>query len=109
MLYGIDSGGNKVEATPGAAATCSSCRSQLIPKCGRVNRWHWAHRAGDCDRWGEGETDWHLGWKARAPMDWCEVVIPPHRADIRRDDGLVIELQHSRISPADVEAREACG
>jgi hypothetical protein len=31
----------------------------------------------------------------------------PHRADIRRSDGLVIELQHSSISDEEVAAREA--
>jgi competence CoiA-like predicted nuclease len=34
-------------------------------------------------------------------------VIGKHRADIRRCDGFVIELQHSSISVEDIEAREA--
>ena len=34
--------------------------------------------------------------------------MPPHRADIRRPyDGLILELQHSSIAPADIEQREA--
>jgi hypothetical protein len=73
-----------------------------------INIHHWAHRAGDCDPWYEPESAWHLGWKSRAPADWCEVFMGPHRADIRRPhDGLVIELQHSSLAPEDVLAREA--
>lgn len=33
--------------------------------------------------------------------------MPPHRADIRRPDGFVVELQHSAISAKDIGAREA--
>lgn len=107
MLYAIDSAGNQIEPSPKAAGTCSLCKLPLIPKCGRVNAWYWSHRAGDCDPWNEGETEWHRAWKRRAEPGWCEVVLPPHRADIRRPDGLVIELQHSSISGADIAAREA--
>jgi hypothetical protein len=107
MLYAIDPAGNKIEPTPGAVGECSLCRLPLIPKCGRINIWHWSHRAGDCDPWNEGETDWHRTWKGTADRSWCEVVMPPHRADIRRPDGLVIELQYSSISGHDIRAREA--
>lgn len=107
MLYANDSRGNRILPAPGANAWCSHCAAAMIPKCGQRNIWHWAHHARDCDIWHEGETDWHFGWKLRAPVDWCEVMMPPHRADIRRpQDGLVIELQHSPISPAEIEKRE---
>lgn len=107
MLYAIDSAGNQIEPTPKAEGTCGLCKLPLIAKCGSINVWYWSHRAGDCDPWNEGETDWHREWKRRAESGWCEVVLPPHRADIRRPDGLVIELQHSSISATDIAAREA--
>lgn len=96
-----------IEAAPGAVGTCSLCGHVLIPKCGQINIWHWSHRAHDCDPWNEGETDWHRAWKKRVDSSWCEVVVPPHRADIRRSDGLVIELQYSPLSAAEISAREA--
>ena len=108
MIYAVDLQGNRIAPTPGAQAQCGHCHAPMIPKCGRRNMWHWAHHAGDCDTWSEGETDWHRQWKTRAPRDWCEVTLPPHRADIRRShDGLIIELQHSSISPDEIEKREA--
>jgi hypothetical protein len=107
VLYALDAGGNQIEPSPGVSGTCSLCKLPLIPRCGEINIWHWSHRAGDCDPWNEGETDWHREWKRRADRSWCEVVVPPHRADIRRPDGLVIELQYSSISAADIAAREA--
>jgi hypothetical protein len=107
VLYANDPDGNLIEPSPKAQGTCSLCKLPLIPKCGPINIWHWSRRAGDCDPWNEGETDWHRGWKKRADRAWCEVVMPPHRADIRRADGLVIELQYSSISADDIAAREA--
>jgi hypothetical protein len=64
----------------------------------------------DCDEWYEPETDWHRFWKSLVPKEWCEQVIKKngeiHRADILTPDGLVIELQHSSISPDEIEDRE---
>ena len=107
MLYAVDSSGNIIEPAPNAQGTCALCKLPLIPKCGQINIWHWSHRKRDCDPWSEGESDWHRAWKRRANPKWCEVVLPPHRADIQRPDGLVIELQHSSISVAAIAAREA--
>ncbi len=106
MLYGSSEDGNRIEASPGAQAHCAGCKGPLIAKCGSVNKWHWAHRSKDCDSWHEPEGAWHLGWKSMAPKEWTEVVMGPHRADIRRDDGLVIELQASTISAEEIVERE---
>lgn len=105
-LYAVDVNGRKIRAAPGLRGGCQCCGSSLQAKCGRINIWHWAHLAGDCDPWHEPESAWHLKWKECAPDDWCEVAMGPHRADIRRDDGLVIELQHSLISAEEIEERE---
>lgn len=111
MFYAWDEAGNSVEAQPGLRATCPLCRRCVIAKCGAVVEWHWAHVGegeSDCDSWAESETPWHRWWKTRAPLDWREVSMGEHRADIRRDqDGYVIELQHSPISQEDIQNREA--
>lgn len=101
------SGGLRAEASPGEHGECPGCRAPVIAKCGSVNVWHWAHRADvDCDQWAEGETRWHAGWKLRFPEEWREVVIGPHRADVRLPSGWVIELQSSPISPEEISERE---
>jgi hypothetical protein len=110
MLLGNSTTGERIYATPQARAACPSCGGQLIAKCGEININHWAHVSGhDCDLWAENEGPWHLSWKEYAPKDCCEIIIvkdgKTHRADIMID-GLVIELQHSSISPALIRERE---
>lgn len=97
--------GVRTRPSPRAEGVCPTCRSDVIAKCGEVNAWHWAHHAGDCDPWSEGETQWHRNWKALFPSDWQEVVIDPHRADIKTPK-VVVELQHSPINPAMIRERE---
>jgi len=97
--------GNRTRAVPGAVAYCPSCGMEVSAKCGEINSWHWAHHGGDCDPWSEGETPWHINWKQLFPEDWREVVIPPHRADVKTPN-IVIELQHSPINPEMIRERE---
>lgn len=59
----------------------------------------------DCDRWSEGETEWHLAWKRRFPRQWREIVMDGHRADIKAPQG-GIELQSSSISTVEIASRE---
>ncbi len=107
MIYALNDRGEKVTATPGATAICPLCSAPLVPKCGQVNVWHWAHVSrDDCDPWYEPETPWHAGWKALVDPLWCEFSLPPHRADIVGNDLTVIELQHSSISPREIAERE---
>jgi len=90
----------------GHPASCELCGRDVRPYCGQIRAWHWRHVAlGDCDPWYETETAWHRQWKERFPEDSREVIMPPHRADVRCRD-LVLELQHSFISPIEVQARE---
>jgi competence protein CoiA len=51
---------------------------------------------------------WHRRWKSVVVPECREVVIggSSHRADIHVANGLVIELQHSPISPAEIRERE---
>lgn len=104
MEYALDSSGSRLTAAPTGRALCPSCREPVIAKCGEINVWHWAHEAGsDCDPWSEPESEWHRYWKSLAER--TEVVMPPHRADILTDQG-VVELQHGSLSPAEVAERE---
>ena len=67
---------------------------EVLAKCGRINRWHWAHRSKiDCDAWAEGMSEWHLGWQDLVEERCQEVVIRgEHRADIQLSSGLVMGL-----------------
>jgi len=107
MLYALDTLDRLVTATPGAVGRCRGCGAALTPKCGPLVAHHWAHRSGDCDRWAEPDSAWHLAWQACAPADRTEVPIGNHRADIITPDGRVVEVQHSHLPVADIAAREA--
>lgn len=94
-------------AKPGGSGWCPSCLQPVIPKCGDVYVWHWAHSAAtDCDPWAEGESAWHVGWKRGLLPSACEVLMPPHRADIVLSNGVVVELQHSNLPVWEIKARE---
>lgn len=107
MIYALDPTTKyRIMAEPGVDGVCPTCRRQLIPHCGEILRWHWAHKSDDCDGWSEGETDWHWDWKQEVPESHREVVMGPHRADAIGRRGTVVEFQHSSISPEDVHERE---
>ncbi len=110
MLYGIING-EKKRAKPKLKAACPLYGTELTAKCGAIKVWHWAHRAeAFCDEWTEGETKWHKNWKDCFGIGQVEVVVKKrfkkHIADIVAKNGVVIEVQHSPISPQMIEARE---
>lgn len=108
VIYGLDSSNNKISAFPGAQAVCPVCLGQLVPKCGEINTWHWAHMAKDrCDSWIEPESEWHREWKSLVEPSLCEVVIGQHRADLIGRNGIIIKLQSSYISPEEIRAQES--
>ena len=97
----------RAEATPGARGSCPSCRDVVIAKCGEIVARHWAHESREeCDAWSEPDSVWHRAWQLEFPRAWCEVAVGPHRADVKRPDGLVIEFQHSHISTEEIRERE---
>lgn len=107
MFFATSAIGRTIEAAPGLHAQCPLCGKRVIAHCGEIVEWHWAHISGsDCDSWSEGETPWHRWWKGRAPAEWREVPLGPHRADIKTMAG-VIELQHSHIAPDEIRERES--
>ncbi|MBY6164878.1 hypothetical protein KUW14_03365 [Pseudooceanicola nitratireducens] len=101
----------RIEASPGAKGLCPACGAEMVAKCGDKNVWHWAHKGRlHCDHWWENETAWHRAWKSQFPIEWQEVPTRDgtgelHIADIKRDDGLVVEFQNSPIKPAEVVTR----
>jgi len=106
MIYALAGNGQRIGASPGVVGYCPTCEEQLIPKCGEINVWHWAHRQNDCDPWYEPESAWHLYWKSLVRPEWCEVRYGCHRADICGNRNIFVELQQSPISPAEVRERE---
>ena len=105
--------GIRTEARPGLPGRCPVCEAPTISKCGEVKIWHWAHKTKrTCDHWWENETEWHRRWKNRFPVEWQEVLQiadngEKHIADIKTDQGWVIEFQHSFSKPEERRSREA--
>lgn len=96
-------------ATPGVRSVCPGCEGELLPKCGEILTWHWAHVAADCDPWSEPESEWHLGWKAHLASLGANVEVPmgPHRADAIMPSGSIVELQAGYLDVGSIAAREA--
>lgn len=104
--------GERQEAQPKLRGSCPNCGCDVVSKCGQLRIWHWSHKQKlECDHWWEPETEWHRKWKALFPDTWQEVIHVAddgerHIADVKTDRGLVVELQHSPISPEERLSRE---
>ncbi len=108
MLRFATTDGQRVLPFPKGRGSCSCCGGALIAKCGKIVTNHWAHESkDDCDTWSEPIGPWHLWWQGLVGADFVEVARGQHRADIVGNGGVVVELQHSSISPDDIAAREA--
>lgn len=100
------------EAQPGLAGKCKSCKSPTVAKCGKLKIWHWSHRGKRmCDPWWENETEWHRAWKGQFPKECQEFIQKAengekHIADVKVDQGYVIEFQHSHIKLDERQSRE---
>jgi competence protein CoiA len=97
--------GQRQEAQPNLSGECPNCTGPMVAKCGEVRAKHWAHVGKRiCDPWWENETEWHRAWKGQFPADWQEIVHPgengeKHIADVKTDQGWVLEFQHSHLDP----------
>lgn len=104
--------GTRTPPSPGLKGECQLCGKPTQAKCGPIVRWHWAHTGRrHCDPWQENEGPWHRAWKALFPLDWQEVVAHDdrgerHIADVKRPDGMVIELQNSPMKIEEMHSRE---
>ncbi len=115
MQYGLNENNERVLAEfTGQRSNCPMCGTTLIASCGELYINHWKHdRYQSCDAWFEPETLWHREWKANFPKEWQEVIIvgpdpfyEKHIADIRTDNGFVLEFQNSSISTTEIRIRE---
>jgi len=109
MKYGLKNN-QRVCAQPGVEATCPLCKSDLVPKCGTVIIWHFAHKQIiSCDSWYEPESEWHRDWKELFKQENQEIIIEKdgkkHIADVKLGDE-VVEFQNSTISSEDIVQRE---
>mgnify|MGYP000845684186 CR=1 FL=1 len=106
MIWAIKDN-ERIKASPKSNALCPICNTEVISKCGVVKEWHWSHKSiQDCDNWAEPESEWHLKWKSYFPKEQQEVILENHRADIKTQQNLIIELQNSPISSDDICDRE---
>jgi hypothetical protein len=101
------------EAEPSLSGECPACGKAMIAKCGQHRVHHWAHQGKrTCDPWFENETEWHRAWKNHFPKGWQEFVQhsksgEKHIADVKTENGVVLEFQHSFLRPDEREARES--
>lgn len=112
MKYSIVNGERR-EAFSSGTGICEVCNRPTLAKCGSRKVHHWAHSSLlECDKWWESETEWHRNWKNNFPFEWQEKVHKDeisgelHRADVKTNYGLVIELQNSPISYEEQISRE---
>ena len=112
MKYAFASG-QRQEARPSLSGECPRCGRPMVAKCGKIKIWHWAHLGTRvCDPWWENETEWHRAWKGQFPVDWQEVVLQApsgerHIADVKTEQGWVLEFQHSYLKPEERRVRDA--
>lgn len=93
---------------------CICCNTKLIAKLGQIKMHHFAHENKiECDsfRTTNSMTFWHQYWQSFVDTKYFEYVIIKegikHIADIyNHDKNLVIEIQHSNISPQKIKERE---
>lgn len=104
--------GERTPPSPKLSGACPVCGDPMLAKCGTIRVHHWAHLgARVCDTWWERELAWHRDWKNHFPLAWQENIRfaangEKHIADVRTEAGLVIEFQHSALSPIERVARE---
>jgi len=104
--------GERQEPQPNLVGECAGCERPVVAKCGELRVWHWAHKGRRlCDPWWENETEWHRAWKNRFPIEWQEIVHRAddgerHIADVKTEQGYVIEFQHSPLKLEERQVRE---
>ena len=107
MQFALGPSGKRIRPQDAPWGFCPECGQYVKAHRGEIVTPHFAHESGvDCDTWAEHETEWHRAWKQFVSVDNVERAVVGHRADIVLDDGTVVELQHSGISPEEIRERE---
>ncbi len=103
--------GERVEPEKGLkGAVCPICKQPVYARCGEQRMDHWAHKSLiDCDPWKEMETQWHRDWKNRfgdLQERMHEQNGVRHMADVKTDDGFVVEFRRVFINAEGITRRE---
>lgn len=102
--------GNKIiPPTKNIDAYCLECNQLVIACIGEIVEPYWRHYVETNCKGSDGETEWHFEMKTMFntdEKDYTEVTVNGKIADIKLDNGLVIECQHSPISTHEVMTRE---
>ena len=106
LANGLDS--KRIRATKGGSnGICPECHGEVIPKCGEIMIWHWAHKVlNNCEYSLRGETDWHLAHKQYWLDHGAEIEVPigSRRADVVYK-GVVIEFQRANETLEKITSR----
>ncbi len=115
MLFALNENGDRISICSAKKTEeyfCPQCGCKLILKMGSVRHHHFAHpNTTICnDSWHYDMTEWHYEWQNKFPKEYQEIVKvadnQKHRADILIEDSkVVIEFQHSPLSPTEFEDR----
>lgn len=104
--------GEKREPEKGLLGACIGCGNPMIPKCGPIKIWHWAHKSEcECDHWWENETPWHRVWKDHFPKENQEIRQKDkvtgewHIADVKTTRDFILEFQHSFLNSSERHSR----
>jgi len=108
-MYAINVDGEKIEPTPYQRAKCPCCKNEVLSKCGEINSWHWAHlHDSNCEY--KEMTEWHFRWQRKFPKENVEVLEirngEKRVADVKLDNGTVLEFHHSNIQSETIRDRE---
>lgn len=113
IVNGIKTSADNYVKSENDILICPCCDSEIIPKQGDIKIWHFAHKSKiECDSWYRGMTEWHKNWQNLFPLEYrevihkCELTNEKHIADIKTKDNIIIEFQHSSITPQEIKARE---
>ena len=117
MFFANDQSGNKVhidQTQRGSEYFCPCCNEKLILRKGKIRAHCFSHpKSSTCtDHWHYDMSDWHKNWQNRFPQEAQEVVKEfggkRHRADVLlENEKCVLEFQHSKISNAEFNERNA--
>ena len=112
MFIAEDENKKRIEAkdsVKGNKYYCPCCGGEVIPNQGKIKAWYFSHiSTKDCDTWYQPMTVWHKEWQEMFDPKFREIPMEydgeKHRADIKIDH-MVVEFQHSYISPEDFKKR----